>query len=104
MAFGIGIPSRQPDGGRCIRGTQKKVACECWFTSTGRMMPLMLKLEDEDGQIRTIREIRVHSQEQKMYAGVPSIEYDCTLFAWNREIRARLIYYQTESRWVLNIL
>ena len=103
MAFGIGIHSPQPDRGGCIRGIQKKVACECWFTSTGRMIPLMLKIEDEDGQIQTIKEIKVHSQEKKMYAGVPSIEYDCTLFARNREIRARLIYYQMESRWVLNI-
>lgn len=38
-----------------------------------------------------------------MYAGVPFLAYDCTLFAWNQEIRAWLIYYQTESRWVLNI-
>lgn len=103
MAFGTGIPSRQPDRGADIRGTQKKIACECWFTSTGRIIPLMLKVEDGDGQIQTIREIKVHSQEKKMYAGFPSIEYDCTLFAWNREIRVWLIYYQTENRWVLSV-
>ena len=85
MAFGINVHSRQPDRGTGIRGTQKRIACECWFTSTGRIMPLMLKIEDEDGQIQTIKEIKVHSQEK------------------NREIRARLIYYQMESRWVLNI-
>lgn len=102
MAFGIGINSQQPDGGR-IRGTQKKIACECWFTSTGKIMPLMVKIEDEDGQVRTIREIKVHSQEKKMYAGIPSMEYDCTLFIGKREIRARLIYYQTENQWVLNV-
>lgn len=103
MAFGMGIPPRQSDGERKIRGTQKRVACECWFTSTGRMIPLMLKIEDGEGQIRTIREIKVHSQEKKMYAGVPFIEYDCTLFVWDREIRVWLIYYQTENRWVLSI-
>lgn len=101
MAFGIGVNSYQPSGGR-IRGIQRKVACECWFTSTGKMIPLMLKIEDEDGQIRTIRQIRVHSQEKRMYAGVLSVEYDCTLLLENREIRAWLIYYQTEGRWVLN--
>lgn len=101
MAFGIGVNSCQPSGGR-IRGMQKKVACKCWFTSAGKMIPLMLKIEDEDGQIRTIRQIRVHSQEKRMYAGVLSVEYDCTLLLENREIRAWLIYYQTEGRWVLN--
>ncbi len=103
MAFGINIHSRKPDREPWIRGTQKKIACECWFTSTGRMIPLMLKIEDEDGQIQTIRKIKVHSQEKRMYAGVPSMEYDCTLFAWNREIRVWLIYYQTENRWVLSV-
>ena len=83
-------------------GIQKKIACECWFTSTGKIMPLMLKIEDEEGQIQTIRHIRVHSQEKRMYAGVLSMEYDCTLLWENREIRAWLIYYQSEGRWVLN--
>lgn len=103
MAFGIGIPFRQPERDISVRGTQKEIACECWFTSTGRIIPLMLKVEDEDGQIRTIREIKVHSQEKRMYAGVPSIEYDCTLSVQNREIRVWLIYYQTENRWVLSV-
>lgn len=62
----------------------------------------MLKIEDEDGGIRTIREITVHSQEKKRYAGIPSIEYDCTLAFHGRSIRAWLIYYQSENRWVIN--
>jgi hypothetical protein len=40
---------------------------------TGRVMPLMLKIEDEDGQIRTIREIKVRSQEKKCMPGFPSL-------------------------------
>lgn len=102
MAFGIGTNSRKADSGP-VRGEQKKIACECWFTSTGRIMPLMIKIQDENGEIQTIREITVHSQEQKMYAGVSSIEYDCTLTAGNRSIRVWLIYYQTENQWVLNV-
>ncbi len=103
MAFGIGIHSQKPNREPCIRGTQKRIACECWFTSTGRMIPLMLKIEDENGQIQTICRIQVHSQEKRRYVGGSSIEYDCTLFAWNREIRVWLIYYQTENRWVLSV-
>ena len=102
MAFGIDIHSRKPDREPCSRGIQKKSACECWFTSTGKAMPLMVKVEDENGEIRTIREIMVHSYEKKMYAGVPSIEYDCTLTVENRRIRVWLIYYPTENQWVLN--
>lgn len=101
MAFGIGVNTGNADAGD-IRGTQKEIACECWFTSTGKIVPLMLKVKDEDGEIRVIRQIEVHSQEKKMYAGIPSTEFDCTLTILEQTIRARLIYYQTESRWVLN--
>ncbi len=101
MAFGIGANGPGADAGS-VRGTQKKIACECWFTSTGRVMPLMLKLQDEEGEIQTVRDITVHSQEKKKYAGIPSIEYDCTLALHGKKIRVWLIYYQSENRWVLN--
>ncbi len=101
MAFGIGTNASVADAG-IVRGTQKKAACECWMTSTGKVMPLMLKIQDEDGEIQTIREITVHSQEKKRYAGVPSIEYDCTLVLHGRNVRVWLIYYQSENRWVIN--
>ena len=55
---------------------QREVACECWFTSSGKIIPLMLKVKDGDGEIRIIRQIEIHSREQKMYAGIPSIEFD----------------------------
>ena len=66
-------------------------------------MPLMLKIQDENGEIQTIREITVHSQEKKRYAGVPAMEYDCTLVLHGQSIRVWLIYYQTENRWVINL-
>ena len=101
MAFGIGVGSVQADAGS-VRGTQQKIACECWFTSTGKIMPLMLKVEDENGEIQTIRDITVHAQEKKRYAGIPAIEYDCTLALHGRSVRVFLIYYPSESRWVIN--
>lgn len=101
MAFEISVNSSKADAGD-IRGTQQNIACQCWFTSTGRAMPLMLKVQDENGEIRTIREITVHSQEKKQYAGAPSIEYDCTLTLHGRSVRAWLIYYLSENRWVIH--
>ena len=103
MAFGTGTNTNLADiPAGIIKGKQIKAACQCWCTSTGKVMPLMLKVQDEDGGIQTIREITVHSQEKKRYAGIPSIEYDCTLAVGERSVRAWLIYYQTEGRWVLN--
>lgn len=101
MAFGIGTNARAADEG-VVRGRQKEVACECWFTSKGKIMPLMLKVEDEDGEIQVIKEIIVHSQELKRYAGNPFIEFDCTLWLGEQKMRMKLIYYLTQSRWILN--
>ena len=65
------------------------------------MIPLMLKIEDEDGEIRTIRQIEVLSQEEKRYAGVRSLEFDCIITILEQKIGVQLIYYKEENRWVL---
>lgn len=53
MAFGIGINNENQDAGM-IRGSQQDIACECWFTQKGKIIPLMIKVQDEDGEIRCI--------------------------------------------------
>lgn len=100
MAFGIGTNTQKADSG-AVRGKQREIACQCWFTSKGRITPLMLKIQDEDGEIRTVKQIQVHSQEEKMYAGVASVEFDCTITILEQQIGVRLIYYKEENRWVL---
>ena len=57
MAFGIGTNAGNTNAGT-VKGTQKEIACECWFTSTGKMIPLMLKVKDEDGEIRVEERLR----------------------------------------------
>ena len=100
MAFGIGTNTQKADSGP-VRGKQREIACQCWFTSKGRITPLMLKIQDEDGEIRTVKQIQVHSQEEKMYAGVASVEFDCSITILEQQIEVRLIYYKEENRWVL---
>ncbi len=43
MAFGIGVNTGNAYAGD-IRGTQKEIACECWFTSTGKIVRIMKSL------------------------------------------------------------
>ena len=100
MAFGIGTNTQNADAG-FIKGKQKEIACECWFSSKGRVIPLMLKIEDEDGEIRTIRQIKVLSQEEKRYAGVRSLEFTCNITILEQKIGVHLIYYMEENKWVL---
>lgn len=101
MAFGIGVNCQKTNAGP-VRGKQQKIACECWFTSSGKITPLMIKLEDEEGGYQVIHSIIVHSQEKKIYAGTPSIEFDCTISLQGTNRRVWLIYYQDENRWVMN--
>ena len=100
MAFGIGTNSQMADAGP-VKGKQREIACQCWFTSKGKVTPLMLKIQDEDGEIRTIRQIQVLSQEEKMYAGIASLEFDCIVTIMGQQINVQMIYYKEENRWVL---
>ncbi len=100
MAFGIGINMSVTDAGM-IKGKQREIACQCWFTSKGRVMPVMIKIQDEDGEIRTIKQIRINSCEEKMYAGISTLEFDCTITILEQEINVWLLYYKEENRWML---
>ena len=73
MAFGIGTNTQKTEAGP-VKGTQREIACDCWFTTNGKIIPRMLKIQDEDGEIRVIKQIAVHSQEAKNFCGIPSVE------------------------------
>ena len=100
MAFGIGTNTQEADAD-FIKGKQREIACQCWFTSKGKVTPFMLKIEDENGEIRTVRQIQVLTQEEKRYAGVRSLEFDCIITILEQKIAVQLIYYKEENRWVL---
>lgn len=100
MTFGIGTNTQMADAG-FVKGKQREIACQCWFTSKGKVTPLMLKIQNEDGEIRTVHQIQVLSQEEKKYAGVRSLEFDCIITMMGKQIAVQLIYYKEENRWVL---
>lgn len=103
MAFGIGTNTQKTNAGK-LKGIQMSIACECWFTSKGESKPLMIKFEDEEGVIQTVREIQVHYVEEKNYSGIGSREYDCTMVWKEQAILVKLIYFKEECRWVMNFL
>ncbi|UWP58599.1 hypothetical protein [Ruminococcus gauvreauii] len=100
MTFKIGSEIQTADAG-AIRGHVREIACKCWFTRKGEGIPLMIKLEDEDGMIRTIREIEVRYCEQKSYSGIPSTEYGCEIVWEGVRKDVKLIFLQEECRWIM---
>ena len=101
MAFGIGTNTESPRTNKLI-GEQREIACQCWYTKSGKETPLMIKIEDEDGEIRTIKQIQVLSQERKNFCGIPAEYFDCVITILGKQMDVQLIHYLTESRWVLN--
>ena len=102
MLFRTNENTEEPDAG-AIHGGQLPIACECWFTSSGKIMPIMLKVQnEEDGVIITIRNIQVNYYERKNYAGVPTDEFDCRISLLGQKFDVKLVHYLTDSRWTMN--
>lgn len=103
MAFGIGTNTEGTNAGTMKR-VQRNVACLTWFTANGTMYPKILKLEDEDGMITTVKDIRTNSVEEKNYSGIPSLEYDCIIVLHGFEIPIKLVYFKEACKWVIREL
>ena len=58
MGFAVGMEEEKLQE-KAIRGVPHKVAADCWFTSTGKMIPRMIKYEDADGVRHLLKEIEV---------------------------------------------
>ena len=70
MSMGIGTNTQNPDEGELKRDLEK-IACGVWFTSTGSVMPKLVKYQDDEGLLHTISQIHVLTQEKKYYCGIP---------------------------------
>ena len=66
MAFGIGINTEHTEQ-EPLSGTYHEVAVQCWFTATGKSLPLMLKVKGEDEEIIQINHIQVLTVEKQWY-------------------------------------
>lgn len=98
MGMGIGINESLPDEG-IITGKQEPVACSVWFTSTGRIMPKIMKYKETDGEIVTVYQIHVLSSAKKNYCGIPTIEFQCESTVGRYSTRFRLYYYVEKQEW-----
>jgi len=98
MGFAVGMEQEKLQE-RAVRGRYVKVAVGCWFTSTGKAIPKMLKYEDEEGMRHLMNDIRVLKTEQKYYAGILSHKYVCQAVLGTRLEEFVLLYYPGENTW-----
>ena len=77
---------------------RKEIACCSWTTASGQVTPILFKMQDEDGIIRTFDKIHVNHSEKKLYAGIPSYEFDCDIFVTNESTTANMKHYDEMKR------
>lgn len=84
-----------------LKGNHIPVACLCWFTSTGKLMPKLIKIKLSDGSIYTLDKIHINFSEEKHYNGIPSMEFQCQIIDQEQAFTLKLIYFTIEYRWVI---
>lgn len=102
MAFQIDFSLQDTDSGELCK-RQLPVACGCWFTSTGKPIPRLIKFQDENGELQTIQTIRVDYQEEKRYSGIPFHEFGCRILFHGLWVQVRLLYMKEENRWLMQL-
>lgn len=98
MPFGIGTNTQEADEGE-LKGSFREVAVACWFTSTGRTMPILLKFQDEEGVVHQLENLRVSSSCRKRYAGISIMEYACKTMVNGQEYPFLLQFYPEKCEW-----
>ncbi len=86
-----------------VRGKMYHIACLSWTTSDGRMTPVTFKFEDDNGDIQTVRDIRIRSSEEKHYSGIASWEYACEAIIGGLVREFQIICYLEATKWVMVI-
>lgn len=84
-----------------LLGKVYPIACKSWFTSKGNITPLYFKFEGDDGEVQTVKKLKVRYVEDKNYSGIPSKEFSCTVCIGGLERDVRLIFYCESCTWIM---
>ena len=100
MGFRLGDIADKTENG-ILRGIQREIACECWFTSRGQSIPKLIKVMDEEGVVHTINEVRLLTVEEKIYAGIPTVEHLCQVNLGGRMETVKLVFTKENCKWTI---
>ncbi len=84
-----------------LQGIQREIGCECWFTSTGKSIPKIIKVMDEEGVLHTIRDVQVLTCEEKTYCGIKTVEHICRVNFGNRVETVKLVFTKESCKWTI---
>ena len=83
------------------KGRQREIGCYSWTTAGGTITPVMFKVKEDSGEIRTFDNIHVNLAEKKIYCGIPSFEYHCNVLVNGTATSKILQYFPEQSKWYL---
>lgn len=82
-----------------IKGDFSDIAVDCWFTSTGRMIPRLIKIKLPDESILTLENITVCKCEDKRHLGIRTKIFYCNIEHNNRIKKVMLQFNQEDCTW-----
>ncbi len=100
MAFQLGNITETKEHG-VLKGIQREIACDCWFTSSGRSIPKVIKVMDDEGILHTIRHIELLTSEEKTYSGIQTVEHLCKIPLGGKSEVVKLVYTKENCRWTI---
>lgn len=100
MGFQLGDIAVTKENG-ILKGIQREIACECWFTSQGKSIPKLIKVMDEEGALYTIRDIELLTTEDKTYSGIQTVEHLCRIRLGGRKAIVKLVYTKKNCKWTI---
>lgn len=103
MGFQLGKIAEETNHG-ILKGIQREIACDCWFTSKGKTIPRAIKVMDEEGMVHNIEPVEVLFSEEKTYSGIPTVEHVCNIALGGRKETIKLVYSKHNCKWTIVII
>lgn len=100
MGFRLGDIAEHTESG-ILRGIQREIACECWFTSKGKSIPKIIKVMDEEGRLHTIRDVELLVSEEKTYSGIQTVEHLCRIKIGSKTEVVKLVFTKENCKWAI---
>ncbi len=86
-----------------LNGIRIPIAVMSWTTTNCKVIPLILKIQDNDGVVHTVKSIHVCYNEKKKYYGQWCWVFDCRTTEPYCPSVFRLIYYTEDVKWEMVI-
>ncbi|HJC09609.1 MAG TPA: hypothetical protein H9935_02200 [Candidatus Blautia merdigallinarum] len=99
MNFGTGRKIYEKEEGVFLDSHLLPAAVKCWFTAQGKGMPLSMKIQDEEGNIRSIGPIFTDTFQKLQYGGISLWKYQCRVYQEGIEKSFCLYFYPEEGKW-----